>query len=137
MSRERGYIVVPPPPYCETCQDCSNACHKVYKLLAREEALERMMSRVTFEVGTEILPLRSALERVTARNIYARYSLPVSNTAMKDGVAVKSAKLGVMNLPETKDWQPGLNYVVASMGDALPEGFDTLILAERIRFLQD
>jgi molybdenum cofactor synthesis domain-containing protein len=136
MKSERGYIVVPPPPYCETCQDCSNACHKEYKLLAREEALERMMSRVVFKVGTEIVPLRSALERVTAKNIYARYSLPVSNTAMKDGVAVKSAELGV-TIPDTKDWQPGINYLVAGMGDALPEGYDTLILAEKIRFLDN
>ncbi len=133
---DRGYIVVPPPPFCETCQDCFNACHKEYQLLTREEALERMMSRVTFQAGTEIVPLRLALERVTARDVYARHSLPVSNTATKDGVAVKSAELGI-SIPDAKDWQPGLHYVVASMGDALPEGFDTLILAERIRLLDN
>jgi hypothetical protein len=40
-----------------------------------------------------------------------------------------------MHAPE--DWQSGLHYAVAGMGDALPEGFATLILAERIRLLDN
>lgn len=94
------------------------------------------MSRAAFKVETEIVSLHCSLERITAKNIYARYSLPVSNTAMKDGAAVKSAELGA-TIPDTKDWQAGVNYLVASMGDALPEGYDTLILAEKIRFLNN
>ena len=132
----RDYIVVPPPPYCESCQDCSNACHKEYNLLSREEALERMLCRVVFQVATETVPLRSALGRITAKDIYARFTLPVSNIATKDGVAVKSVELGT-EITDTQDWQPGVHYVAAGMGSALPEGFDTLILAEKVRFLDN
>lgn len=130
-------IVVPPPPYCETCQDCSNACHKEYPLLTREEALRRMMNSVKFRPETETVPLRLSLGRVTAANIYAPYGLPVSNTAMKDGVAVKSSELAGGCLPDTAQWRHGTHYLSASMGDALPEGYDTLILAEKIRFTDD
>ena len=105
-------------------------------MLSHEEALERMLCRVVFQVATETVPLRSALGRITAKDIYARFTLPVSNIATKDGVAVKSVELGT-DITDTQDWQPGVHLVAAGMGSALPEGFDTLILAEKVRFLDN
>ena len=61
-------------------------------LVSLEEALETIRGAFPFEAGRRTLPLQQAAGNITARPIFARYSVPQLHLSAMDGIAVKSVQ---------------------------------------------
>ena len=75
----------------------------------------------------ETVPLRLAVGRVTAKPLYAEYSVPSTDIAKFDGYAVKSR-----DTPGAQDQRPLplLEYACINTGEMLPPSFDAVIMVE-------
>ena len=61
------------------------------KLTNADEALESFLSQLKPEpVGSELVPLKDALGRVTAQDVKAKYDLPLFDRSAVDGYALKA-----------------------------------------------
>lgn len=91
------------------------------------EALAAMRAAFPPEEHAETVPLRQAVDRVTAKPIYAAYSVPETDIAKFDGYAVKSREtLGAQDqrpLPLTE-------YARVNTGDLIPPSFDAVVMIE-------
>lgn len=105
----------------------------VHPWISRQEALRLILERSHFEARLEIIPVREALGRVTAREILAKNTLPNSPTSGMDGIAIKSVNLSG-DIPNTDDWQEGLQYVFSNTGVGIPDDYDTVVLIEDVEF---
>jgi putative molybdopterin biosynthesis protein len=77
------------------------------------------------------VPLGEALGRVTAAPVWALRSSPAYDAAAMDGIAVRAADtLGAMeSVP-----RPVPRFAVVDTGDALPEGFDAVVMREQVHW---
>jgi putative molybdopterin biosynthesis protein len=82
--------------------------------------------------AAEQVPLRDGLARVTAVPVHARWPAPRSARAAMDGIAVKAGPLaaGVWQLAAT-------SFTWVDTGDLMPEGTDTVVQHERVKFADD
>lgn len=107
--------------------------HSKHVELKREDAIERLVEAAKFEPQTEIVGIHEAFGRVTAVDCTAKVDVPNALCAQMDGIAVKFADFEG-GMPDTGAWQLGREYDWANTGTALPEGFDTAIRIEDVRF---
>ena len=99
---------------------------------SRQETLRLIMEYSQFQPRVEVVPVREALGRVTARDIQAENTLPNSPSSTMDGIAVKSANLN--NIADISQWQEGIDYVFSNTGVGIPDEFDTVVLIENVEF---
>jgi putative molybdopterin biosynthesis protein len=77
------------------------------------------------------LPLADALGRVTAAPVWALRSSPAYDAAAMDGIAVRAAD----TLGATETLARRLpRFAVVDTGDALPEGFDAVVMREQLHW---
>jgi len=82
------------------------------------------------------LGLADAVGRVTAEPVFARRSSPSFDAAAMDGIAVRAAD--TIGASETTPVivGPG-DYEVVDTGDPLPTRFDSVVMREHVRYLDD
>jgi putative molybdopterin biosynthesis protein len=77
------------------------------------------------------MPLDRALGRVTAAPVWALRSSPAYDAAAMDGIAVRAAD----TLGATETAPRSLpHFAVVDTGDALPEGFDAVVMREQLHW---
>jgi putative molybdopterin biosynthesis protein len=76
-------------------------------------------------------PLAEALGRVTAAPVWALRSSPAYDAAAMDGIAVRAAD--TLGATETAP-RPVSAFAVVDTGDALPEGFDAVVMREQLHW---
>ncbi|MGM0471092.1 MAG: molybdopterin molybdotransferase MoeA [Bacillota bacterium] len=102
----------------------------------REEMIELLRSKVEFERRTEMVRLEDVVGRVTAKEIYAKNTLPNQPTSALDGIAVRFSDV-VGGEVDTTQWELGQEYVFSNTGVAIPTDYDTVIPIERVDFTED
>jgi putative molybdopterin biosynthesis protein len=96
-------------------------------LLSFEEALNILKTSFNSPGRTETIPVTQAPGRVLATPIYAQYSVPESNLAAMDGIAVRSGD----TLPASDQEPVTLDrFVRVNTGNIVPHGFDAVIMVE-------
>lgn len=105
--------------------------------VSRQEALALILQRSQFQPRVEVIATAEALGRITAQETWALNTLPNCPTSMLDGIALKSENLRDRGIPNTDDWQLGVDYVFSNTGVGIPEGFDTVVLIEDVTFDED
>ena len=99
-----------------------------------EQAIEEIKARIDRDalLGTETVPTHEAVNRITARAVYARSSSPTYHSAAMDGIAVISedtfaAREGnPVSLKLDKQYQP------VNTGDPMPAFADAVIMIEHV-----
>jgi putative molybdopterin biosynthesis protein len=82
------------------------------------------------------VPVAEALGRVTAGPVWATRSSPPYDAAAMDGIAVRSAETA--GASETRPMRlAGDAFRVVDTGDALPEGFDAVVMREHVHHTAD
>lgn len=101
------------------------------KSVTREEGLDVLISSWSPNVTYETIPLDEALGRVTATEVTACLTLPITRASRIDGVAVRSADFAD-GMPDTRRWQRGLDWAQADTGDDFPDSFDAVVAIENV-----
>ena len=104
-----------------------------------EQALAKLL-QVVDNKGiheVEVVPLRDAVGRVTARPIWAKISSPHYDAAAMDGVAVLSSQ--TTGATETKPISlvHGTGFEWVDTGDPMPSQFDAVVMIEVIVRIDD
>jgi len=103
-----------------------------------EEAQTIFFSRFKdLMVGTETVPVRSALGRRLVRAVKALRSTPAYNASAVDGVAVRAASTFAA-FPETPvSLASGTEAIAVNTGNPLPDGTDAVVMIEKVERLGD
>ncbi|MDR0916010.1 MAG: molybdopterin molybdotransferase MoeA [Oscillospiraceae bacterium] len=101
------------------------------KLPTRREAVELIISRWSPTRRTETVAVTDALSRVSARDEYAKFNIPVVRASSMDGIGVDSKRFA-LGVPDTSDWLLGRDYVRADTGDDFDDRFDAVIRIEDV-----
>jgi putative molybdopterin biosynthesis protein len=84
----------------------------------------------------EVIKVDDSLGRITAQPVFARHSSPSYNAAAMDGIAVRFLDLSTAN--ETSPVVlPNSSYLPVNTGNALPPGFDAVVMIEDVHYLSD
>jgi putative molybdopterin biosynthesis protein len=78
-----------------------------------------------------------ALDRVTARAVFARYNSPLYDSAAMDGIAVVSARTAAAQTSKPLVLRYGEDFVPADTGDPVRPPYDAVIMAEDLEELED
>ena len=106
------------------------------ELKKKPEVFELLYGAWQPEVKTEEVSIWEAAGRTTAEDIYAKYNQPVVRASRMDGVAVWAERFAA-GMPDTSQWQPGIDYVRADTGDDFDDAFDAVIQIEKVRILEN
>lgn len=113
--------------------------------LSAAEARDRMVKEVSPIIGSEFLPIRSALGRVLAADIIARHDVPAHDNSAMDGYAIRFdslsgegetrlAVVGAALAGNAFSGMVGKGQAVRIMtGAILPAGADTVVMQEVTR----
>ena len=84
------------------------------------------------------MPVGQSYGRVLACNVTSRIDVPGALTCNMDSIAHFRAfeDLSEGALPDTTDWQRGIDWEFANTGVAMPEGFDAIVI-EHVRVSED
>ncbi len=104
------------------------------KKKGREEALEIFLSILPdySHWPEEEVPIKEALGRITSRSVRALLSSPISNVSAMDGVAVRSLETYGASETNPVELKLGPQARFINTGEALPNGFDSVIMIEDI-----
>jgi molybdopterin molybdotransferase/putative molybdopterin biosynthesis protein len=102
-----------------------------------EEARTVFFSRfgLDFRSGAEEIRTEESLGRVTAEPIFARMSTPTYHSAAMDGVAVKAEETYGTTERVPKTLKVGRDALWINTGQAMPEGFNAVIMVEKLHQL--
>jgi molybdenum cofactor synthesis domain-containing protein len=102
-----------------------------------EEARTEFFSRfgLDFRSGAEEIQTEEALGRVTAEPVFARMSTPTYHSAAMDGIAVKAEETYGTTERIPKALKVGQDAVWINTGQAIPEGFNAVIMVEKLHQL--
>lgn len=81
----------------------------------------------------EEIAVDAALGRITATPVYARHSSPFYNAAAMDGIAVRFRDTIGASEARPVVLKEGEQYVSVNTGNALPEGFDAVVMIEDVQ----
>ena len=99
-----------------------------------EEALTLYRGRIREAVGerkTETVKTNEAFGRVLSKAVYAVICSPHYNASAMDGIAVKASE--TVNAAENEPlFLPEGSFCVVDTGDAIPDGYDAVIMVEDI-----
>ncbi|MCD8132654.1 MAG: molybdopterin molybdotransferase MoeA [Clostridiales bacterium] len=108
----------------------------VKNLTPKPKALELMFAAWQPKAETEQIPLADAKGRILAKDIFAKYNLPIVRASHMDGVAVRSEAFAD-GMPDTSGWKPGSDFVRADTGDDFDDRFDAVIAIENVSLTGD
>ena len=118
--------------------------HSKHIQLTYEEAVEAILGACDFHPATEEVPLAESFGRILAADATAQLDMPNCLTCAMDSVAVRwddfkaaQAAGAADGLPDTSSWERGVQWEFANTGVGMPEGFDTAIVVEHVRFSED
>ena len=102
-----------------------------------EEARAEFFSRfgLDFRSGAEEIRTEESLGRVTAEPNIARISAPTYHSAAMDGVAIKAEETYGTTERVPKTLKVGRDALWINTGQALPEGFNAVIMVEKLHQL--
>jgi molybdenum cofactor synthesis domain-containing protein len=102
-----------------------------------EEARTEFFSRfgLDFRSGAEEIQTEEALGRVTAEPVFAIMSTPTYHSAAMDGVAVKAEETYGTTERVPKALKVGKDALWINTGQAIPEGFNAVIMVEKLHQL--
>ncbi len=103
-------------------------------LAEAQELIRRAISWKDF-LGSERIPTRQALGRITAEALYARFSVPAFNAAAMDGIAVKAEKTFSASEHCPLRLKIGEEAFYVNTGDVLPPDTDAVIMIEEVHLL--
>ncbi|MBE6010429.1 MAG: molybdopterin molybdotransferase MoeA [Lachnospiraceae bacterium] len=107
-----------------------NMMHK--ENITKKEALDLIRSAWTPASVTEEVAVADAMGRILAEDCHAKYDLPVVRAAGMDGICV-NFDLFENGMPDTSEWQRGVQYDRADTGDDFPDAFDTVLPIEWVK----
>ncbi len=87
-----------------------------------------------FILSEEQIPTRKAKGRITARPIFAKYSLPSFNAAAMDGFAVKAEETYKASDTNPLFLKLGKQAIPINTGEAIPSGTNAVIMIEDVHF---
>lgn len=99
----------------------------------RDEAIRIIVEHTPHIRRTETVPVAGSVGRVLAEDAVSQWDNPNVLTCLRDSVAVRWDAFAD-GMPDTSDWQRGRDWEFANTGVAMPEGFDTAIEVEQVRF---
>ena len=99
-----------------------------------DEALKNYPSIVT---KTEIISIANAINRVTAKPVFAKLSSPHYDSAAMDGVAVSSCNTNGATDTKPKFLQNNIDFAWVNTGDEVPKHFDSVIMIENIKEVEN
>lgn len=125
-------------PVCEhSCKTCLERCHRQQQNPPSvKRAMQILRENTVTKVVPEIIPLKVALNRVTAETTFARLNVPSADRSMHDGIAVHGDILSRCTAHGRSVLEPE-EFFILGMGDCLPAGFDTVIPYELLEFAAD
>jgi len=100
--------------------------------ITKKEALDLIRSAWTPASVTEEVAVADAMGRILAEDCHAKYDLPVVRAAGMDGICV-NFDLFENGMPDTSEWQRGVQYDRADTGDDFPDAFDTVLPIEWVK----
>ncbi len=115
-----------------------------------EEALSSILSQISPVTETERLPIRDAIHRVVAEDVYANQNVPTDRNSAMDGYACRYSDLAEINAestlrligtsaagsPFTDDVEDG-GCVRIFTGGVVPDGLDTVVMQEDCSVSED
>ena len=107
-----------------------------------DEAFERFFAALT-QVGAlahmpaEKVPLTEAQGRVTARPIWAALSSPHYDAVAMDGAAIRAADTAGASETSPVDLTVGTQAIWVDTGDAMPEGYDAVVMVEHVHVVDE
>lgn len=111
----------------------------VYLAMKGLEEAREIFSRLWRDKKTspEEINTEDALGRVTAGPVFAGFSAPTYHSAAMDGIAVKAEKTYGASEKAPKILKTGSDAVWINTGHALPEGYNAVIMVEKIQELDN
>uniref|UniRef100_A0A7V6CEA7 Molybdopterin molybdenumtransferase n=1 Tax=Thermodesulfobacterium geofontis TaxID=1295609 RepID=A0A7V6CEA7_9BACT len=107
--------------------------HEVVSLgSALKILLDSFKEKVSCPLSEEIIPVKEALNRVTAEPVFAKLSSPYFHSSAMDGYAVKSKSTFSATEKDPVRLKIGEEAIWIETGDPLPEGFDAVIPIEEV-----
>ena len=99
-----------------------------------EEARAAFFSRfrLDFRSSAEEIRVEESLGRVTAEPIFAKMSTPTYHSAAMDGIAVRAEETYGTTERIPKTLKVGRDAVWINTGQAMPEGFNAVIMVEKL-----
>jgi putative molybdopterin biosynthesis protein len=104
-----------------------------------EEARRIFFGRVSVEKlsAEETIPVRQAVERMTARPVFARFSAPTFHAAAMDGIAVKAEETFGTTVDKPKHLRVGRETFFVNTGQPMPRGCNAVIMIEQVQIVSD
>ncbi len=123
---------------CEhSCKICSMRCHRQQQApVPAQQAMEILFQNTVMNVKPEIVPLRQALNRVTAEATYARLNVPCADTSKHDGIAVQWGNT-FQCMAQGRHVLEQNEFSVQGMSSVIPAGLDTVVPDELIEYTVD
>ncbi len=107
-----------------------------HELISLDEARQRLLNffkeRVSIPIDAEVISVKSALGRVTAEPVFAKFSSPYFHSAAMDGYAVRARDTFTATEREPVRLKIGVDAHWIETGDPLPEDFDAVIPVEDV-----
>ena len=85
--------------------------------------------------GAELISVEDSLGRITAEPIFARISAPLYHSAAMDGIAVRAEETYGATERNAKILKVGKDALWINTGQAIPEGFNAVIMIEKLHQL--
>ena len=104
-----------------------------------DEAREIFISRFGRDNHTlpEEISAEKSLGRITAAPIFAKISAPSYHSAAMDGIVVQAEETFGTTEKEPKILQIGTNALWINTGQAIPEGYNAVIMIEKVHQVDD
>ncbi len=99
---------------------------------AKEILFEKFKEKVSFPIESEEIPVKEALDRVTAQAVFAKFSSPYFHSSAMDGYAVRAKDTFLATERQPVKLKIGVQAFWIETGDPLPEGFDAVIPIEDV-----
>lgn len=103
---------------------------------SRAEIMQLIRQNWEPERGEEYVSLEEAGGRIASRDVFSVHTIPVVRASAMDGIAVRSADFADDVMPDTENWQYGVDYIRADTGDDFADDFDAVIAIEDVRMLE-
>jgi molybdenum cofactor synthesis domain-containing protein len=113
--------------------------HVYLAMKSLEEAREVFLSRFGpgLRTGIEEIPAEDSLGRVTAEPVFAKISTPTYHSAAMDGIAVRAEETYGTTERNPKALKVGQEALWINTGQAIPEGFNAVIMVEKLHQLDE
>jgi len=113
--------------------------HVYLEMKSLEEAKEIFFSRFGSDhlTDAEEVPAEESWGRVTAEPVFARISTPTYHSAAMDGMVVRAEETYGTTERNPKILKIGKDALWINTGQAIPEGFDSVIMVEKIHQMDE